>query len=67
MNMSPVIAKALMEARQCDALASARQARRAREAGRANQAARAAATASGASPAARRRWLPRLAGLFGAQ
>jgi hypothetical protein len=66
MNMSPIIAKALMESRQRDLLAQAQQARQARvarEAGRANRTAGEALPAS--RRATRRRWRRLwLAGLF---
>jgi hypothetical protein len=67
MNMSPIISKALMESRQRDLLAQARQARLVREAERANRAAREALPAP-YRVARRRRWWwrrLRLAGLFG--
>ena len=65
MNMSPIISKALMEFRQRDLLAQARQARLAREAEQANRAAR--GTAAPYRVARRRRWWWRLqlAGFFG--
>ena len=66
MNMSPIISKALMESRQRDLLAQARQARLAREAEQANRAACAALPAR--YRVARRRrwwWRLRLAGVFG--
>jgi hypothetical protein len=65
MNMSPIISKALMEARQRDMLAEARQARLAREA---EQAKRASGTAVPAPrPVAKRPWWWRfgVASLFG--
>jgi hypothetical protein len=66
MNMSPIITKALMDSRQRDLLAQARQARQARlarEAGRVNRAAGEALPA--ARHPARRRWRRLwLAGLF---
>ena len=66
MNTSPIISKALMESRQRDLLAQARQARLVREAEQANRAAREALPAP--YRVARRRrwwWRLRLAGLFG--
>jgi len=66
MNMSPIISKALMESRQRDLLAQARQARLAGEAEQANRAACAALPAR--YRVARRRrwwWRLRLAGVFG--
>ncbi len=64
MNTSPIISKALMESRQRDMLAEARQARLVREAEQANRATRDAAPAL--RPAPRGRWRLGLAGLFGA-
>jgi hypothetical protein len=64
MNTSPTIYEALIEYRQRDMLAEARQARLAREAKQANRAARDAVPAR--RPVARRRWRLGLAGLFGA-
>jgi hypothetical protein len=55
MNMSPIISKALMESRQRDLLAQARQARLARSAEQANRAARDALPAP-YRVARRRRW-----------
>ena len=71
MNMSPIIAKALMESRQQDLLTQAREARQARVAREAGQASRAAREAPPAprhaAPPAARRWRRLwLAGLFGA-
>ena len=65
MHTSPIISRALMESRQRDLLAQARQARLAREAVRARRAAREALPAP--YVVARRRWWRRLrlAGLFG--
>jgi hypothetical protein len=64
MNMSPIISKALMDSRQRDTLAQARQARLVKEARQANRAAR--ETLPESIPVTRRRWrLVRLAGLFG--
>jgi hypothetical protein len=67
MSTSPVIAKALMEARQRDLLAAARRARLAQEAQQAARTARGAPPVTPAPHVARRRWRLRLAGLFGAQ
>jgi hypothetical protein len=64
MNTTPVVAKALMEARQRDMLADARRARLAKEAQQAGRAAREAPPVR--HTVARRRWRLRLAGLFGA-
>ena len=62
MNMSPYNSRILMQTRQRDLLAEARQARLAREAEPENRTAPALAY-----PGARRRWRRfRLAGLFGA-
>jgi hypothetical protein len=61
MQTSPIITKALIESRQQDRLAEARQARLAKEAQQANRAAREAAAPH---PAARRRWRFRLATLL---
>jgi hypothetical protein len=67
MNTSPVISKALMESRQRDMLAEARQARLVREAEEANRATRDAVPALRTlRPVPRRRWRLGLAGLFGA-
>ncbi len=64
MNTSPAISRALIEAGHRDVLVQAGRARVAREAAQAGQTAR----ESSAAPRAglRRWWLPRLAGLFGA-
>jgi hypothetical protein len=62
MNMSPDISRALIEARQRDMHAQARNARLVREAEQAKRATRDAVPAL--RPARRWRWL-RLAGLFG--
>jgi hypothetical protein len=67
MNTSPNIYEALIEYKQRDMLAEARQARLAREAKQANRAARDAVPALRTPrPVARRRWRLGLAGLFGA-
>ena len=65
MNTSPIISKALMESRQRDMLAEARQARLVREAEQANRATRDAAPAR--RPLPRRRWRLGLTALFGAR
>jgi hypothetical protein len=62
MQMSPIITKALIDSRQHDRLAEARQARLAKQAELANRAAR--ETAAAARPASGRRWRFRLAALL---
>jgi hypothetical protein len=66
MNMSPIISKAIIQARQRDLQASADNARLVREARQANRTARESSLA--ARPVAKRRWRRfGLAWLFGTQ